>query len=201
MNVRTGLFAAAIWTSSAVAVFAEHFGPLRQIKLGVKLVVYNPEILLIVAVSGLLISYWNRRDAVIGFAAFFTGVLLGFPFDYVFQADLVWFCLLLTMCIGAMAALQLFPPVRVLQAILGVAGMTCAPLVLLGRNFNQTTVLVVGNFLLTLFLVIFGSFVVCAVIGRYSKQHWWLAVVPRVLASWAVAASIIILSFQLSGHG
>lgn len=193
--------AAAIWTGSAVAVFADHFGPLKQIKLGAKLVVYNPEILLIAAVSGLLISYWNRRDAVIGFAAFFTGVLLGFPFDYIWQVDVVWLCLLLTMCIGAMAALQLFPPLRVLQGCLGLAGMCCAPLVLLGRYFSQTTVLVVGNFLLTLFLVIFGAFVVCAVIGRYSKQHWWLSVVPRVLASWAVAASIIILSFQLSGHG
>lgn len=201
MNARTGLIAAAIWTSSAAAVFADHFGALGQIKLGAKLVAYNPEILLIVAVSGLLISYWGQRDAVIGFAAFFTGVLLGFPFDYVFQLDLGWFCLLLTMCIGAMAALQLFPPVRVLQACLGLAGMTCAPLVLLGRYFDQTTVLVVGNFLLTLFLVLFGSFVVCAIIRRYSKQHWWLSVVPRVLASWAVAASIIILSFQLSGHG
>lgn len=197
--MRTVLIAAAIWTCSTVAVFADHFGPLKQIKLGAKLVLYHPEVLLIVAVSGLLMSHWSRRDAAIGLAAFFAGVLLGFPFDYIFQVDMVWLCLLLTICLGAMIALQLFLPVRMLQAYLGLAGLCCAPVVLLGRYFNEVTLLTVGNFVFTLFLVLLASFLVCTVIARYSKQHWWLTVILRVLGSWAVAASIIILAFHLSG--
>ncbi len=199
MKLQTGLTAATIWASSAAVVFADHFGPLQQIKLGAKMVVYSSELLLLPIAVGLVLSYWSRRDAVVGFAAFFGGVILGFPFDYIFRVDVSWICLLLAICFGGMVALQVSLPVRVLQASLVFAGMNCAPLVELGRYFEQVSMLVVGNFVFSLFLVLFASYLVCVTLGRFSKQYWWIAIILRVLGSWVAAASIIIFSFQLSG--
>ena len=113
---RAVLLAAAIQMAGAGSVLANHFPPLSQIKVGAKLALYQPEILLLLAVCGLAISYWGRRDALIGFAAFLAGVLLGFPVVFIWQIDMVWLALILTLLFGATVALHLFLPKRMQQA-------------------------------------------------------------------------------------
>lgn len=194
---RTGLLAAAMWMSGAIPVLASHFGPIRQIKLGAKLVLYQPEILLLLAVSGLAISYWGRRDAIVGVAAFLAGVALGFPVVFAWQVNMVWLALILTILSGGSVALHLFLPVRLQQAYLVLAGACCAPLAFLGHHYDETTLLMLGNFVFTIFLVLTASFLVCAVLAKQSQRYWWMAIVLRVFGSWASAAAIMVFAFYL----
>lgn len=196
---RAGIFAAVLWLAGPSAALANHFGPMRQIKIGAKLVLYQPEILLLLAVSGLVLSYWARRDAVIGFAAFFAGVLLGFPLVFIWQIDLVWLALTLTAFLGATVAVQLFLPRRILQAYLGLAGACCPSLALLGHPYAENPPLLLGNFVFTQFLILSAAFLVCAALLKLSATHWWMAVVPRVFGSWAVAAAVMVLAFYVAG--
>jgi hypothetical protein len=196
---RAGIFGAVLWLGTTGAALANHFGPLRQIKVGAKLALYQPEILLLLAVSGLVLSYWSWRDAAVGVAAFFAGVLLGFPLVFVWQIDMVWLALILIAYFGAAVAVQIFLPKRILQAYLVLAGACSAPLAFLGHHYSETTPLLLGNFIFTQFLVLSAAFLIMAMVRKFSKDHWWLAVVPRVFGSWAVAAAVMVFAFYLSG--
>lgn len=194
---RAVLLATAIQMAGAGSVLANHFPPLSQIKVGAKLALYQPEILLLLAVCGLAISYWGRRDALIGFAAFLAGVLLGFPVVFIWQIDMVWLALILTLLFGATVALHLFLPKRMQQAYLVLAGACCAPLAFIGHYYQETTWLLLGNFVFTLLLVMAAAYLVCAVMRKRSEQYWWMAIVLRVFGSWASAAAIMVFAFYL----
>lgn len=194
---RGGLLTAAFWIAGVVPVFADHFTPARQIKIGLKLVVYQPETLLLLAVCGLLISYSERRDALIGFAALFAGVLLGFPVAFTWQVDMVWLSLILTFVFGGTVALNYFLPKRMQQAYLVLAGACCAPLGFVGHSYSETTPLLLGGYVLSLMSVSAVSYLVCAVLRKQSENHWWTAIVLRVFGSWAFAAAIMTLAFYM----
>lgn len=194
---RAVLLAAAIQLAGAGSVLANHVTPLRQIKVGAKLALYQPEILLLLAACGLAISYWGRRDALIAFAAFLAGVLIGFPVVFIWQIDMVWIALILTLVFGGSAALHLFLPKRMQQAYLVLAGACCAPLGFIGHYYNETTWLLLGNFVFTLLLVLAAAYLVCAVLKKLSQEYWWTAIVLRVFGSWASAAAIMVFAFYL----
>lgn len=194
---RVGVLALGLWICGGAAVFAGHVPPQRQIGFGVKLALYQPEILLVLAASGLAISYWGRRDAGIGFAAFLAGVLLGFPLVFVWQIDMVWLALILILAFGGTVALHLFFPVRMQQAYLVLAGACCAPLAFIGHFYNETTPLMLAGFVTALLGILVLAYLVCAVLNRKSRQVWWFAVVLRVFGSWASAAAIMMAAFYI----
>lgn len=194
---RAGLLTAAIWMAGAVPVFANHLTPMRQIKIGAKLALYQPEILLLLAVCGLAISYWGRRDALIGLAVFLAGVALGFPMVFIWQIDMVWLALILTLLFGGTVALHFFLPKRMQQAYLVLAGACCAPLSFVGHHYEETTPLMLGGFVLSLLVVLTAAYLVCAVLRKQSKEYWWMAIVLRVFGSWASAAAIMVFAFYM----
>lgn len=195
MNLPVALSAVISWDAMAEMARNQVVMPVLQIKIGAKLALYQPEILLLLFASGLMISFWSRRDAAIGFAVFFLGVLIGLPVMYYLQIDLLWLALILMLVFGGIVAVQVFPPVRIQQAYLVLAGMCCAPLALLGHAFSQTPLLMLGNFAFTQFLVLSAAYLICVSLQRLSRSHWWLTVVLRVFGSWAAAAAIMLGAF------
>lgn len=196
---RASLLTAALWMAGAMPVLANHLTPMRQIKIGAKLALYQPEILLLLAVCGLAISYLERRDALIGFTAFLGGVLLGFPVVFVWQIDMVWLALILTLVFGGTVALHFFLPKRMQQAYLVLAGACCAPLAFIGHHYSETTFLMLGNFIFAMLLVLAAAYLVCVALRKQSKRYWWTAIVLRVFGSWASAAAIMVFAFYVAG--
>ena len=194
---RASLLTAAIWIAGTVPVFANHLTPMRQIKIGAKLGLYQPEILLLLAVCGLAMSYWGKRDALMGLAAFLAGVALGFPVVFIWQIDLVWLALILTLVFGGTVASHFFLPRRMQQAYLVLAGACCAPLGFIGHSYEETTLLLLGGFVLSLLAVLTVGYLVCAILRKQSEEYWWTAIVLRVFGSWASAAAIMVFAFYM----
>lgn len=192
-----GLLAAVIWIAGAVPVFAEHFSAARQVKVGMKLVLFQPETLLLLAVCGLLISYSRRRDALIGFAALLAGMLLGFPLVFIWQAEMLWVALILTFVFGGAVAMNYFLPARIQRAYLVLAGACCAPLGFIGHYYSETTPLLLGGYVLSLIVVAGVAYLVCAVLRGESERYRWTAILLRIFGSWAFAASLMIFAFNM----
>lgn len=73
---------------------------------------------------------------------------------FIRQIDMVWLALILTLLFGGTVALSFFLPTRMQQAYLVLAGACCAPLALIGHHYQETTLLMLGNFVFTSPLVL-----------------------------------------------
>lgn len=199
MTPRGAMLAVAIWMAGAVPVFAHHLTPTLQIEVGMKLALYQPESLLLLAACGLWISFWERSCALIGLAWLLAGLLLGFPLVFIWQVNMIWIALVLTALFGGAVALNYFLPKQMRQGYLVLAGACCAPLGFIGHSYDETLPFLLGGYVFSLMMVAALAYLVCAALREQSERHRWMAIVLRVFGSWAFAAAFMTFAFYVVG--
>ena len=192
---RTAL-AGLVWSLSAVAVWADHISWRQDVKLAMYLIAYRTEVLLLIAISALLVSYGKRREVAQGAGAFLAGLLAGYPVLFLAQADLYWVVMGLIVAFGAVVAVQPKLPARAWYPALFIAALSLPSLIVRGLPFEQSTWPFLAGLLGTKAALFLISLATCLLI-QTQRRHQWVAVVMRVLGSWSVAAAVMIAAFYV----
>lgn len=201
---RVAMAAGLLWFGMATGALAHGFGndiPLIiQIKIGAKLILASTNTMLVLIVTGLVLSYGGLGGLKQRTAAFIAGIVVGFPLAFVLQIDMVWAALVLVIVLGGMVTLNRFAPKRVMWLLFIGTGACLVPLGFIGHELAGMPPLILGNYLFTAFLVTSGA-LICGLAAQRFVHIAWVPIVLRIAGSWISAIAILVGAFFIGMPG
>ena len=159
----------------------------------------SPEHILLLLVCGLLLGQQGRQRTTFGLAWFPLAALAGAMLAQRFEVglDLLWWVVGMAMIFGALLALALPLPRPVLWLLVVAAGGLYGLANGAAREGQMAVYPFVAGVVLAAFIVL--AYLLAVADGLWQVRVGWVQIALRVLGSWAVAISMLVLTLAARG--